>query len=206
MSVIAIHTLTPQVLTQNPEWFDETLTLDSGERITFRALRPDDGALLGRYFEGLSQETRRRFAPHPFTMEEAHKLCAEIKYRHTLRLIALTDKGEQPEVIAYFIFVLGFGDGEQKCYRARGMPLDSDSDCTFAPSVADAYQNRGLGSALMPQVLDLARRLGRKRVVLSGGVQATNHRAIHFYEKFGFRKVGTFSTEVENYDMILNLD
>ena len=37
--------------------------------------------------------------------------------------------------------------------------------------------------------------------------QATNHRAIHFYQKHGFRKVGTFEHPAGqfNHDMILDL-
>ena len=70
--------LITQAIARNPEGITEALTLPSGERIVFRVLRAEDGLLLGRYFEGLSQETRRRFAPHPFTMEEAYKLCADI--------------------------------------------------------------------------------------------------------------------------------
>jgi GNAT superfamily N-acetyltransferase len=198
--------LTTQAIARNPEGITEALILPSGERIVFRALRAEDGLLLGRYFEGLSQETRRRFAPHPFTMEEAHKLCADIDYQHILRLIAVRDPEERPDIIAYFILTLGVRKGEEHRYEARGMPLESDLDCTLAPSVADVYQNQGVGSILMPKVLSLARRLGRKRVVLSGGTQATNHRAIHFYEKFGFRKVGRFATQIENYDMMLDLD
>ena len=197
--------LSTEAIAQDPACVTETWTLDSGDQITLRVLRPNDGPLLGRYFESLSQETRRRFGPHPLTMEEAHNLCGAIDCHHTLRLLALTNEGECAEVIAYFILHLGIRDAERKRYQANGIPLDSQLDCSLAPSVADAYQNRGVGSALMPEVLDLARRLGFQRVVLMGGTQATNHRAIHFYGKFGFRKVGRFFTEINNYDMILSL-
>ncbi len=199
--------LTPEAIAQNPDGVTETITFACGERITFRLLRPEDAELLGRYFLRLSEETRRRFGPHPFTMEQAQKLCAEINYYDTLRLIAVTEKGGQPQVIAYFILQLGIKEAEKKRYQAHGMVLDECKDCTFAPSVADAYQNRGLGSTLMPKILDLARRFGFQRMVLMGGTQATNYRAIHFYEKFGFRKVGDFLTKggVNNHDMILAL-
>jgi GNAT superfamily N-acetyltransferase len=201
-----MSTLTPEAITKNPESITEALRLNSGEGIIFRVLRADHGALLGRYFEGLSDETRGLFGPHPLTMDEAHTLCAEIDYPHTLRFIALADSGKQLAIVAYLILILGVRNNDQTRYQDRGMLLDERFDCTLAPSVADAYQNRGLGTALMPKVLDVARRLGRKRVVLWEGTQASNLRAIHFYEKFGFQTVGKFSTQVENYDMILNLD
>ena len=91
------------------------------------------------------------------------------------------------------------------------MALDPDTTCTFAPVVADAYQSRGVGSALIPGVLDAARRLGFHHMVLSGGTRTANHRAIRFYTKAGFRKVGEFETQgqngttIGNQDMILDL-
>ena len=200
------NTLHPEMIAQNPACITETITF-AGERITLRALRREDGELFGRYLAGLGEETRRRYAPHPLTLEQGIKLCHEINYGDTLRLIAVTEQGGKPEVIAYFILVLGVREGDIKRYRERGMTLDPQRDCTFAPSVADAYQNRGVASALMPQVLDVARRLGFRRMVLMGGTQATNSRAIRFYVKSGFRKVGDFVTEgnVNNHDMILAL-
>lgn len=73
--------------------------------------------------------------------------------------------------------------------------------------MADAYQSRGVGSAMMPSILETVRRLGYRRMVLSGGTRAENHRAIRFYEKNGFRKVGDFKSggDIDNHDMILEL-
>ena len=95
--------------------------------------------------------------------------------------------------------------GERERYARLGIVLDDQSDCTLAPSVADEYQNRGLGSLIMDHLLDLMLRIGRKRLVLMGGTRAHNERAIHFYRKFGFRKVGEFDTGVNNYDMIVEI-
>ena len=197
--------LTLPDIEKNPGIVTEIITLLTGPRVVLRLLRPDDASLLGRFFLGLSAETRRRFAPHPFTREEADTLCSQINYRSTIRLVAATDASGVPEIIAYFILIPGFGDTDQKRYEGRGTPLDRDSDCSVAPCVADAFQNQGLGSLLFRKVIQLAKRLGRKRAVLIGGVQAANIRAIHFYTKLGFRQVGTFSTGIENYDMILDL-
>jgi GNAT superfamily N-acetyltransferase len=73
--------------------------------------------------------------------------------------------------------------------------------------VADAFQNQGVGSLLMARLIQIARRLGCKRMVLLGGTQAANHRAVHFYQKHGFRTVGTFEWPAgcDNYDMLLEL-
>ena len=59
---------------------------------------------------------------------------------------------------------------------------------------------------LMGHLLPLLRRLGRRRLALVGGVRGDNPRAIHFYEKFGFAKVGEFqSRDVVSFDMIAAL-
>jgi len=57
-------------------------------------------------------------------------------------------------------------------------------------SVHDAFQNRGIGSALMAAMVELADNwLGLRRIELE--VWTDNHPAIHLYEKFGFVIEGT---------------
>jgi putative acetyltransferase len=57
-------------------------------------------------------------------------------------------------------------------------------------SVHDAFQNRGVGSALMRAMIDLADNwLGLRRLELE--VWTDNTLAIHLYEKFGFAVEGT---------------
>ena len=85
--------------------------------------------------------------------------------------------------------------------------MNAAQDCTLAPSVADDYQSKGLGSVLMRRLVEIAREIGRTRMVLWGGTQATNDRAVHFYHKHGFTTVGEFQEPpgFNNYDMILDL-
>ena len=57
-------------------------------------------------------------------------------------------------------------------------------------AVHDDFQGRGVGSALMAAILELADNwLGLRRVELT--VWTDNARAIHLYEKFGFQHEGT---------------
>jgi putative acetyltransferase len=61
---------------------------------------------------------------------------------------------------------------------------------SFGMAVHDDYQDRGIGSALMVAMLDLADNwLGLRRVELL--VYTDNARAVHLYEKFGFQIEGT---------------
>lgn len=199
--------LTLAMIKDQPEVIAATITLNQRERIVFRPLKGDDATRLGAYFEGLSLDTRSRFGPHEFTLVVAQTLCGQIYQDHALRLIALTGAGKAAEVIAYFILDFAISEGDQQRYLAYGIPLNHETDCKFAPSVADRYQNLGLGSALMPICKDIARRLGYQRAILMGGVLISNQRAVHFYEKAGYRQVGSFNegTAKASYDMILSI-
>ena len=197
----------------DPSCIAASLSAPSGLQVTFRPLAAGDAGILGPYFAGLSPETRRRFAPHAFDQETADRLCATIDYAGTIPMvatipmIATVQDGPQERVVAYFICVLGVAPVERERYARAGVELDPLTDCTVAPSVADAYQDRGLGSCLMGHLIQVARRLGRKRLVLMGGVQATNARAVHYYQKHGFRTVSTFESPAGfyNHDMVLDL-
>lgn len=181
-----------------------------GQEITLRPLKKSDEAALGDYFLGLSAQTRRVYAPHPFDRATASSICAGLGTAtgdSYVRLLALTGS----TVIAYFILHLGL---HEKDRERRYRHLDPDLACMLAPSVTDAWQDRGLGSHLMAYAKDCARVFGRKVMVLWGGVREENPRAIHFYTKSGFRKLGEFvSTEtntgtpeqINNIDMAVDL-
>ena len=171
-----------------------------------RPLRPDDAPMLGRYFLGLSRETVRVYGPHPFDQQTANRLCADLDSAHTLRMLGIVDGEAGAEIIAYFIVHFGVYESDARRYQERGMPLDAAVDSELAPSVADAYQGSRVGSLVMGHLLPLLRRLGRRRLALVGGVRGDNPRAIHFYEKFGFAKVGEFQWRgVVSFDMIAAL-
>ena len=212
------RSLTVSDLALDPSCLTISCVSPSGLGLTLRLLLPEDGDRLGRFFEDLSPATRNCYAPHPLTLEYGQQLCAELDYHTpsdtpTLRFVGLIsdDPPEGDGVVAYFILALGIRDGEASRYRERGSELDPDTTCTFAPCVADAHQSQGVGSALVPGILNAARALRFHHMVLSGGTRTTNHRAIRFYEKAGFRKVGEFTTRdkndtpIGNQDMVLEL-
>jgi GNAT superfamily N-acetyltransferase len=109
--------------------------------------------------------------------------------------------------VAYVILRLGVTGGERRRYAARGQAVWPETDCTVAPSVADAYQGQGLGTRLMRLTCDLARGLGRRRMLLMGGTLADNARAVALYWRLGFETVGAFEhpAGVLNYDMLKQL-
>ncbi|MFJ8849936.1 GNAT family N-acetyltransferase [Streptomyces sp. NPDC102437] len=92
-------------------------------------------------------------------------------------------------------------------YQDAGIRLTGAADCRFGPTLADDYQDRGIGTLAFPLVTEVARLLGRTRIILWGGVQADNLRAIRYYEKNGFQPV-SFLAEADwslSLDMMLDL-
>ena len=182
----------------------------SGSILTFRPLIQEDAPQLGRYFLGLSEQTKRKYAPHPFDQAIADDLCARIDYADTVRMIAVLQGETQEEVIAYFILQLNVPPYEIERYAQAGVTLDPKKDCLIAPSVADSYQNQGIGGPLMGHVARIASRLGFRHLLLMGGVYCDNAQAVRFYQKNGFKTVSTFMPNWANarlsFDMMINLD
>jgi diamine N-acetyltransferase len=219
-----------QYLLQHPAELRTWVRLPGQETVVVRLLQRDDAPILGRYFLSLSAATRRVYAPHAFDLATAVQLCAQLDPSQTMRFVALSsvetdanagasagpgrgpscedDAETDASVIAYIIVRLTPGAGEVQRYASAGICLDPQTTFYLAPSVADRYQSRGVGSALMQPILSWLRHLGCRRLVLSGGVRAENARAKRFYAKLGFRHVGDFRTqgEVDNHDMVLDLD
>ena len=176
-----------------------------GDVVALRPLARDDEDALGDYFLGLSPQTRRVYAPHPFDRATAAAICGALDTPEgncCLRLVAVVGG----KIVGYFIVYLGLHEADR---LRRYRDMDPGRTCTLAPSVADEWQNRGLGSRLMVYAKDCARIFRRKTMVLWGGVRASNTRAVHFYHKCGFRKVGDFLltvTEASGPEQINNLD
>lgn len=177
----------------------KTITSKSGKNFIFKRLTVNDSEALGRYFEGLYNETRQRFAPHPLNPAYATFLCHKI-LENALRFV-LVD--EQKEIHGYFILDFDLIHHEADRYLNYGIELKAGKDVFFAPSIADKYQNHGLSSLVMPYIIEIAKVDSVASIVLLGGTRETNHLAMAFYEKFGFKKVGGYHTDVYNFDMQL---
>ncbi|GAA5215187.1 GNAT family N-acetyltransferase [Corallincola platygyrae] len=178
---------------------NKSIQLRNGEVVCLRLLSADDGESLGRYFDALGEETRRRFGPHPLNAEYARELVSRSQ-DSAKRLVVSNASGE---VKGYFILECEHFPHECERFSAQGIELTPGRDVSFAPSVADDMQSQGLASAVMPLVIEYVKSLGASSLVLMGGVQATNERAVGFYRKFGFEPFGGYQTDVFNQDMRL---
>jgi diamine N-acetyltransferase len=181
--------------------------LRDGRPVTIRPLQATDAEPLGAFFAGLSAETRRRYAPHPFDHATARKLCAHIEADLSTRfVVVLETEPAHPAIIGYLILTPGASPTD---VERHGGQLHADASAGIAPAVADAFQGQGVGSLLAKHVFACAGEMGMKQVFLSGGVRAFNESAIAYYEKLGFRRAGEFWTRdpdlTLNYAMFLDL-
>lgn len=200
--------LTLADVAKNPEKFAIPFRLPTGELLLLRPLLPDDVEKLARFLAALSPESRRLSTFPGYDRETAQELCDAIARYDKLRLALVEESAPAQPIVGLLEFSFDLTTGDLYRYTNHGYPLRPATDCRFGPSLADGWQNRGVGTLLLPAVLHLARRFGRSRIILWGGVLADNGRAIRFYEKNGFRHVGRFVNEdgQECCDMILSLE
>ncbi len=173
------------------------------QEFILREISAFDSEPLGHFFESLSVETRKKYGPHPLTKEFAVELCTSKDDSVIRFVLTLVD---DKRFVGYFILDFRMPEGILNRYREQGIDLSDGKNPMFAPSIADDYQNTGLASLAMPVIIKAAKDLGAKSLVLMGGTQATNKRAIAFYEKFGFKHICEFEREGLNYDMRMLLD
>jgi ribosomal protein S18 acetylase RimI-like enzyme len=176
--------------------------LKNNRSVRLLPLLPEDAPALFDYFNELSTETRQRFGPHSFDWNTTEQICRRPP-TDEWRVIVRDNKGGK--IIAYAIIKKGYLLHDASRLAGYGLQLSGESDCTFAPSVADAWQSSGLGSKLFEYILVQIRQTNFRRIILWGGVQSTNEKAIRYYRKYGFRVLGEFEYNGKNYDMILEL-
>ncbi|CAF1153480.1 unnamed protein product [Didymodactylos carnosus] len=160
------------------------LKATGSEEIIFRPLLHNDDLMLAEFFESLSAETRL-FATYPsYDLKCAQEFCYAINQYDKLRMVAISEDGK---IIALFEFSLDLVDSDIERFHKYSIKLDAKSDVRFGPCIIDKYQNQHLGTKLLQLMIDLAIRMGKKRMILWGGVLINNQRGIRFYEKNHFR-------------------
>ncbi|MBL7737918.1 MAG: GNAT family N-acetyltransferase [Chitinophagaceae bacterium] len=176
------------------------ITIRNDRYIRFRLLEQADAGKLIVYFDSLSDETRSRFGPHPFDEATVYQFCQHPD--NTIKRYIAIEPSEE-KIIAYMLLRKGMTEGDHQRYAARNQFFDQHNIVTFAPSVADRWQSSGIGSAMYNCIENELRSKGVKQIVLWGGVQATNEKAVGFYKKHGYRLAGSFwHDEKDNYDMV----
>lgn len=181
------------------------LTVHDGSAVVVRPLTHADAGHLARFLEALSRASRRFSTFDGYDLATARELCDAIARHDKLRLVI--EEVPSGRIVGLIEFSLDLTPADIARYRGAGIHLSGATDCRFGPTLADDHQDRGLGTLVLPSVMETARLLGRTRIILWGGVRADNPRAIRYYEKNGFQRVGRF-TEADgtlSLDMMLDL-
>jgi GNAT superfamily N-acetyltransferase len=172
-----------------------------GKIIVLRRLEKTDIPTLADYLQLLSHESRMRFGPHGFDKASLDAVFSEGS-PHT-GYLALEEKGSS--FIAYAIVRRGFLGHDAARLESHGLKPDPHKDATFAPSVADDWQGRGLGPRMFAYIREDLRTMGIQRIILWGGVQQSNERAVRYYQRLGFLTLGAFEYQGMNFDMVLDI-
>jgi nucleotide-binding universal stress UspA family protein/GNAT superfamily N-acetyltransferase len=152
----------------SPPFRRRTVTLRDGARVTLRPIAPEDKPLVAASYERLSEESRyRRF----FTTKNELS-AAELAY------LVDVDHEDHEAIIA-----IDPSSGEALGV-ARYIRFEDDAEVAeVAVTVADDWQRRGLGRALLGRLAYRARREGVRR--FSALVQGDNPRALGLLEDVG---------------------
>ena len=175
----------------NPQLATYAIALPEDGKAYLRPLKADDVDKLAILLAGFSPETRRfKFFP-TYDVATAKVLCEGIDRFDKLLLVLELSPSQR--IIGVFEFSFDISDDDMQRFQRHGISLDVTRDCRIGLALADEYQDKGIGSMIFPMLVDIAKRFGKERIILWGGVFSDNPRAIRFYEKHGFRRVGTFA-------------
>jgi RimJ/RimL family protein N-acetyltransferase len=176
-----------------PNSWEKDFVAKNGETVHFRPEQASDTEMLWCMFSTLSEATVSNLIP-PFTRERVEGWTKNVDYSKVLAIVAITGDGR---IVA--IGSLQFNMQEVMRHKAE-----------LGLTVHDSYQNRGIGTAMLSHLLDIAKEMDLKKVHLT--VRADNKRAIGLYEKFSFKVEGTFQKEmllngkfIDDYRMALFL-
>ncbi len=144
--------------------------LRDGSSVEIRALQPDDRedmlAAIGRTSAHSLQ--RRFFAPKRGFSEKEISFFIDIDFRNHVALVAEVEENGHPVIAGggrYIVTEVGVAE--------------------LAFVVVDAYQGKGIGSALLRHVIELARDAGLKE--LAADVLPDNTAMLSLFGRLGFR-------------------
>jgi RimJ/RimL family protein N-acetyltransferase len=143
-------------------------------QVQVRRAQPDDAGAIIELVKGICAEGDVDLPMEPdefpHTLEEERKFLDDVgKSDNSVFLVAETADGR-------IVGICNAGGGKRRALRHA---------VTIGISVHREFRGRGVGTALLRELVDWARATGVvKRIELS--VYARNERAIHVYEKLGF--------------------
>jgi acetyltransferase len=144
--------------------------LPDGRRLTIRPIRPEDAVLERDFVNSLSE--RSRFLRFMYALQELTpemlSRFTQIDYDREMALIAILQE-----------------DGtDRQVGVARYMSYPDKRSCEFAIVVSDQHQHMGIATALLSELIDIAR--DRRFVRMDGLVLRENVNMLKLAERLGF--------------------
>lgn len=153
-----------------PRWSE---TLRDRSRVLIRPITPHDRDAERVFIEGLSPESRR------------YRFLGQISHPSEALLTDLTDIDYVHEVA--FVAVVAENSHERIVGVGRYQADQDDTRCECAVTVSDAWQNKGLGTALMRHLIEVARGHGMRRMYSMDSIDNTKMRDLAQYLGFETR-------------------
>jgi acetyl coenzyme A synthetase (ADP forming)-like protein len=152
-----------------PAHREADVVLRDGSTVRVRPAGPEDAQAVERLLSGLSDRSRwlRFFSGAP-NIDKAVRWATELDYDRRYGLVAVTG-GSDGRVVGH----IGFEREPDRPERAE-----------VAMEVADAMQDKGLGTILLGQVAEAAREVGVQ--VLNAEVLPQNHQMVKVFRDSGF--------------------
>jgi len=155
-----------------PAELEDELRLRDGSVVAVRPIRPEDAALELQFFDGLSQRSRYQRFLNQMSQLPPQMLArfTQLDYNRELALVVLAPDGKS---------FIGVG---------RYAPNADGETAEFALTVADAWQGRGVGHALLERLCDCARAAGYRTLV--GHILNANQEMLDLAGRLGFMPSG----------------
>lgn len=154
--------------------------LRDGSRVTIRAIRPGDEDAQAAFLRGLSAQSKHLLflgGVAQLRDDELKRLC-EPDQVHDMAFVAVADLDDQhthPDDEHAQVGISRYASAQRPCDEAE-----------ISVAVADAWQHKGLATALLRRLITHAREHGVKR--LYSVDMATNHRMRRLARHVGFRE------------------
>ena len=158
----------PSTAPDVPRW---TETLRDRSEVLVRPLQPQDGAAEARFIEGLSMQARRyRFLGQVASPSDALiERLTDVDFVHDVAFAAVIHE-----------------DSHERIVGVARYSVDADGKrCECAVTVAEDWQDKGLGTILMRHLIDIARARGIGTMVSIDAVENTGMRDLAGH--LGFR-------------------
>lgn len=161
------------VISPYPEEYVKTVFLRNGRQVVLRPIRPEDEPLEAKMIDYLSSQTLY-FRFLGFIPKVTHDMLSrftQIDYDREMAIIAeLTDDDTKEKQMIGVVRIVADAWKE---------------NAEYAITVADDWQNKGLGRILTEYILDIARQKGIRKVYAS--VLASNRSMLALFRRLGFR-------------------